>query len=99
MVERLIKGRHLKRYIGEVDREEESAPTSGRVTTGVIAPPEPRPAINYILGGLLDDQLQSKRQQKKHMKVATVKSRVNAVHMGGSREETKLIDGPISFLL
>ena len=26
-----------------------------------------------------------------------IKARVNAIHTGGSREETKLIDGPISF--
>ena len=31
------------------------------------------------------------------MRAATVRARVNAIHTGGSREETKLIDGPISF--
>ena len=49
------------------------------------------------MGGSFDDQYQSKRQQKKLMREATVKARVNAVHTSGSREETKLIDGPISF--
>ena len=29
--------------------------------------------------------------------MATVKARVNAIHMRGSREETKSIDEPISF--
>ena len=33
------------------------------------------------------------------MRAATVKARVNVVHKGGSREETKQIDGPISFPL
>ena len=33
------------------------------------------------------------------MRAATVKARVNAVHTGGSREETKPIDNPISFPL
>ena len=97
MVERLIKTGHLRRYIKEVDREEESAPISGRVTTGVIAPLEPRPAINYILGGPLDDQYQSKRQQKKLLRATTVKAWVNAIHTSGSREETKPIDDLISF--
>ena len=36
LVERLIKIGHLRRYIKEVDREEESPPTSGRVTTDMI---------------------------------------------------------------
>ena len=31
------------------------------------------------------------------MRKATVKARVNVIHMGGSREETKSIDGLISF--
>ena len=58
---------------------------------------ESRSAINYILGGLSDDQYQSKRQQKKLLRSATVKAQVNVVQTGGSREETKSIDGPISF--
>ena len=98
MVERLIKARHLKRYIREVDREEESSPTTGRITTGVAASPESRPTINYILGGPLDDQYQLKRQQKKLLRAAMVKARVNVVHTSDSQEETKPIDGPISFL-
>ena len=36
-------------------------------------------------------------KQKKLLRVATVKAWVNAVHTRGSREETKPIDGPISF--
>ena len=76
---------------------EEFAPTSGRVATSVVALLEPRLAINYILGGSLDDQYQSKRQQKKRLRETTVKSRVNVVHRSDSREETKPIDYPISF--
>ena len=96
-VERLIKSGNLRRYIREVDRGKEFAPTADRTTVGVAALSESRPAINYILGGSLDDQYQSKRQHKKLMRAATVKGRVNAVHTGGSREETKPIDDPISF--
>ena len=95
----MIKAGHLRRYIREVDREEESAPTAGRSTIGVAAPSEPRPAINYILGGPLDDQYQSKRQQKKLLRAAMVKTRVKAIHASDSWEENKPIDGPISFPL
>ena len=95
MVERLIKAGHLKRYIREVDREEESTPATGRITTGVVSTSQN--AINYILGGPLDYQYQSKRQQKKLLRATTVKARVNIVHTSGSREETQPIDGPISF--
>ena len=56
IVEKLIKVGHLRRYIKEVDHEEGSAPTPRKTTTSIVAPPEPRPAINYILGGPFDDQ-------------------------------------------
>ena len=79
MIGRVIKVGHLRRYIREVDREEEFAPVIGRITTSAVAPPKPRPAINYIFGGPLDDQYQLKRRQKKLLRVATVKAQVNAV--------------------
>ena len=60
MVERPIKAGHLRRYSREVDCDEESTPAIGRITTSAVASPEPGLAINYILGGLLDDQYQSK---------------------------------------
>ena len=97
MVERIIKAGHLRRYIREVDRGEESAPTANRTAAGIAAPSESRPTINYILGGSFDDQYQSKCQQKKLLRAATVKPRVNTVHSRGSKEETKPIDDPISF--
>ena len=97
MVESLIKAGHLGRYIKDAGREEESAPITCRIIAGVIAPPEPRLAINYILEGSFDDQYQSKRQQKKLLRVATVKAWVNTVYTSGSQEETKPIDGLISF--
>ena len=97
MVERLIKAGHLRRYIREVDRKEKFAPTTGKITTGVVAPHELRLAINHILGGPLNDQYQSKCQQKKLMRAATIKAQVNAVHTSDSREDTKPIDDLISF--
>ena len=38
-------------------------------------------------------------QQKKLLRAATVKAQINAIHMGGSRKETKPINGLISFPL
>ena len=97
LVERLIKAGLLRRYVREVDHEVESMPTADKITTGAATLSESKPAINYILGGLFDDQYQSKRQQKKLLRVVTIKARVNAVHTRGSQEETKSIDGSISF--
>ena len=58
---------------------------------------DPKPAINYILGGPADDQYQSKHQQKRLVKAATVKARVNVVHSESSQGEVEPIDGLLSF--
>ena len=98
IVERLVNAGHLKRYIREVDRGEESEPIADRTTARVPTLFESRPAINYLLGVSLDDQYQSKLQKTKHLRAATVKGRVNAVQEKGSHEEIKPIDSPIFFL-
>ena len=67
--------------------------------TGATILSESRLAINYIQGGPFDDQYQSKCQQKKLLRAATVKARVNSIHTEGSHEETIPIDDPISFPL
>ena len=96
-MEKLIKARHLKRYIKEVDHREESRQTLDRVMAGAAIPTYSRPAINYILGGPFDDQYQLKCQHKNILRVATVNARINTIHTEGSHEETKPINGPISF--
>ena len=85
------------RYIRELDHGVESGQAANRITTDVIIPSESIPAINYILGGPSDNQYQSKRQQKKLFRVATIMARVNAIHVEDRHEEIKPIDGPISF--
>ena len=98
-MEKLIKVGHLRRYVKEVDHKEESGQAADRITAGATIPSEFRPAINYILGGLSNVQYQSKRQQKKLLRATTIKDMVNAIHIEGSHEETKPMDGPISFPL
>ena len=93
------QSRHLKSYVREVDRGTKSRPLVDRIIAGAIFQLESRPTIHYILGGSFDDRYQSKCQQKKLLRVATVKTRANVVHTGGSHEEAKPIDGPISFPL
>ena len=96
-MENLIKSGHLRRYIREIDHGVESGQVVDRVTTDEAVLSESRPTINYILGSPSDDQYQSKRQQKKPLRVITVRAKVNAIHKEGKHEETKPIDGPISF--
>ena len=97
MVEKLIKARHLRRYIREPDHGVESRQAADRITTGVTLSSESKPTIKYILGGLYDDQYQSKHQQRRLLRAAIAKARVNVIHAEGRHEKTKPIDGPISF--
>ena len=97
MVEKLVKAGHLRRYVRELNHGVELGQVVDKITTGVTTLTESRPAINYILGGLSDDQYQSKSQRKKLLRAATVKARVNAIHAEGRHKETQLIDGLISF--
>ena len=87
MVEKLIKARHLMRYIRKIDDGVESRQAANKVTAVVVAPSESRSAINYIMGGQFDDQYQSKRQQKRLLRATTVKARINAIHVEGDMKK------------
>ena len=58
---------------------------------------ETQPTINYILGGPIDDQYQSKRQRRKLLRAATVRARVNTISTPGNIIAIQPVDGPISF--
>ena len=80
LVEKLIKVGHLKKYIREIDQGVESGQAVDRITVGTTVSSESRLAMNYILGGSSNNQYQSKHQQKKILRVAIVRARVNAIH-------------------
>ena len=81
MVEKLIRAGHLTRYVWETVREAKAAPTVERITASAEVLPEPRPTINYILGGPADDRYQFKRQNKKLLLATTVRALVNTIHV------------------
>ena len=80
LVEKLIKAGHLRRYITKPEHIVESGQAADIITACAAVLLEPRLAINYILGGPSNDQYQSKCQQRKLLRVATVKARVNVIH-------------------
>ena len=97
MVEKLIRAGHLNRYIQETVRVAEAVRAIEILTVDAELLPEPRPTINYILGGPTDDQYQSKHQNKRLLYVATVQALINKIHAPDNSRAVKLIDGPISF--
>ena len=56
LVEKLIRAGHLIRYIREPTRGVATAPIADRVVVDIEHALGPRPAINFILGGLADNQ-------------------------------------------
>ena len=97
LVERLIQAGHLKRFIREPTRGTETAPAADRAIFATEHPSEPRPAINFILGGPIDDQYQSKTQRRKMLRTASVRVRVNTINIPENITTVQPIDGPISF--
>ena len=65
LVERLIRAGHLRRFIREPTRRTETAPAADRAIVATEHSSEPRPTINFVLGGPIDDQYQSKKQRRK----------------------------------
>ena len=54
------------RYVQETASGAEAAPAVERMVASVKLPPEPQPIINYILGGSIDDQYQSKHHPRQN---------------------------------
>ena len=97
LVERLIRAGHLRKYVLETVNGVEATLAVERIMASVELLPEPRPTINYILGGPVDDQYQSKRQKRRLLRVATARALVNTIHVPDSSRAIQPIDGPIFF--
>ena len=97
MVERLIRVGHLRRYLREPTRGATVAPTADRAIAEIEPVPEPRPTINFILGGPADSQYQSKKQRRRILRAASVRARVNTISNRGDVPTVIPMDGPISF--
>ena len=99
LVEKLILAGHLRRYIREPTHEVAVTPIADRVVVDIEHASGPRPAINFILGGLADRQYQSKKQRRKMLCVASVRARVNTVSAQENIIAVQPVDSLISFPL
>ena len=98
MIERLIRAGHHRRFIREPTRTAETAPTSNRAVVVAEHLSEPRPTINFILGGPVDDQYQSKRQRRKMLLATSIRARINTINTLETSTALQPIDGLVSFL-
>ena len=97
MAKKLIRAGHLRRYLREPTRRTTAAPTTDRAIADIEHASEPRPTINFILGGLVDSQYQSKKQQRRMLRANSVRARVNTVSDRGDIAAVLPVDDPISF--
>ena len=100
LVEKLIRTGHLRGYLREPTRGTTVAPTADRAVADIERPTEPRPTINFILGGgggAEDSQYQSKKQWRGMLQAASVRARVNTINDRGNIAAVLLMDDPISF--
>ena len=97
LVEKLIRARHLKRYIWESTCGTETAQAADKAIAGAEHSSDPWPTINFILRGSNDDQYQSKRQRIKILRTASVRARINTISTPKSNAAIHPVDGPICF--
>ena len=97
MIERLIRARHLRRFIREPTRTTEAVLAPNRDVVAAEHSSEPKPTINFILGGPIDDQYQSKRQRQKMLYAASIRVRINTINTPESSTTLQRIDGLVSF--
>ena len=97
MIERLIRAGHLRRFIREPTRTAETAPASNRAIVAAEHSLEPKPTINFILGGPVDDQYQSKRQRRKMLRATLIRARINTINTLERSTTLQPIDGLVSF--
>ena len=97
MVEKLIRAGHLRRYLRGPTNGAPAIPATDRAVAEIEHAPEPRPAINFILGGPADSQYQSKKQRRRTLRTASVRARINTISNQGSIPAAQPVDDPISF--
>ena len=96
-MEKLIRAGHLRRYLRGPTSGAPAIPATDSAVAEIEHAPEPRPTINFILGGPADNQFQSKKQWRKMLRTALIRARINAISHQGSAPAAQPVDGPISF--
>ncbi|XP_010662295.1 uncharacterized protein LOC104882067 [Vitis vinifera] len=94
-VERLIKAGHLKQYLLSNVRVRDTSRNHNSGTSKI--PAAPKAAINYIHGGPLDEEYDSRRKRQRLLQAASVRERVNSIRPGIAGEGPRPIDGTIVF--
>ncbi|KAL6318399.1 hypothetical protein AAG906_041160 [Vitis piasezkii] len=93
LVEKLMRVGHLKQYLYSM-LELETFPKSQLRS---LQDPNPKAVINYIHGGPLDEEYDSKRKRQRLLRATSVRERVNSIWPGITGGGPRPIDGTIVF--
>ena len=95
--ERLIKAGHLKQYLRSDARVRDTSRNHNSRISRISA--APKAVINYIHGGPVDEEYDSKRKRQRLLRAASVRERVNSIRPGIAGGSPRPIDGTIVFPL
>ena len=94
-MERLIKAGHLKQYLRSDARVRDTPRNRDSGTPRTLI--APKAIINYIHGGPLDEEYNSKRKRQKLLRDASVRERINTIRPGVTDGSVQPINGTIVF--
>ena len=94
-MERLIKVGHLKQYLRSDARVRDTPRNCDSGTPRTLI--APKAIINYIHGGPLDEEYNSKRKRQKLLRDASVHERVNTIRPGVTDGSAQPINWTIVF--
>ena len=95
LVEKLLKAGHLKQCLRSDTRVRDTSRNRNSGTPRI--PATPKAIINYIHGGPLDDEYDSKRKRQRLLRAASVRERVNSIRPRITGGGPRPIDGTIIF--
>ena len=95
LVEMLIKVGHLKQYLRSDARVRDASRNHNSGTPRI--PAAPKAIINYIHGGSLDKEYDSKRKRQRLLRAASIHERVNSIRPRIAGGGPRPIDGTIIF--
>ena len=95
LVEKLVRARHLRQYVYSEGKNMESS--QNLVTTPPTTSAALRVVINYIHGGPLDEEYDSKQKIQRLLQAASVREQVSSIRLDLTNRSMRPIDETITF--
>ncbi|KAL6328700.1 hypothetical protein AAG906_003386 [Vitis piasezkii] len=97
LVEKLVRAKHLRQYVCSEGKN--GVTSRSPTTTTPIASTAPRVVINYIHGGPIDEEYNSKQKKQRLLQATCVREQVSSIKPRLISRSMRSIDGKITFPL